>query len=484
MSRKRKTPPEFTESPSPPFTHRIIVGVDYGTTYTGVGYASTKDSGISDVIMISTWPGPTRDSETVFKTPSRIAYDAENPRVRGQRWGYQVEPGMTAYSWTKLFLDKNTPLTEYDDAALNKASGVGMLMLPEGRTAVDVVADYLAEIYKHLIKTIAKTISEEALSATPIEFWFTVPAIWSDEAQAATREAAERASIVDRPSQPGDDDITTYLVNEIEPVLEFEELCTGTGGKCGSIAIDREFYRLMPKRFGDAFDLLPMKRKGPGSDFMKKFEIIKRDFGYSDDNTLFRTSPQYEVTDQILSLVRQQITDAQTETGSQIITRIILVGGFGDSEYLRKAFRDTFELQEKIMITVPDNPQAAIVQGAVLRGLEVTRFEPSIDNESVSFHHFFTGEKSVNIMRWIIAKGDKYSEAHTCTVDMVCYPEDGQSRMTLYSCDLPHAPERFNSQDERGKISHQAACRLQYEITCRDEIVGQAIIDFRSHEAQ
>lgn len=43
----------------------------------------------------------------------------------------------------------------------------------------------------------------------------------------------------------------------------------------------------MLDRFGDAFDNLPMRRKGPGSEFMKQFEIIKRDFGSSDESDYF-----------------------------------------------------------------------------------------------------------------------------------------------------------------------------------------------------
>lgn len=82
-------------------------------------------------------------------------------------------------------------------------------------------------------------------------------------------------------------DITTYLILEVYPRLKFEELCTGTGGKCGSTAVDRNFYKLMSDRFGDAFDRLPRKRKSPGSEFMRKFEIIKRDFGNSDEDTTF-----------------------------------------------------------------------------------------------------------------------------------------------------------------------------------------------------
>lgn len=36
--------------------------------------------------------------------------------------------------------------------------------------------------------------------------------------------------------------------------------------------------------------------------------------------------------------------------------RIILVGGFGESEYLRRALVSTFETTGKIAVTIPDNP--------------------------------------------------------------------------------------------------------------------------------
>lgn len=165
---------------------------------------------LDDIIIINSWPGPTRDTETVLKAPSRIAYSVDNPRVGKQRWGYQVEPGMIACSWTKLLLDKSTPLTKYDDAALDDSSGAGILKIPESKTAVDVVSDYLFEVYNHILKTIAKQITDKALSITPLEFWFTVPAIWSDGAQSATRIAAQRAGFG---SRPGDN---IFMISEPE----------------------------------------------------------------------------------------------------------------------------------------------------------------------------------------------------------------------------------------------------------------------------
>jgi hypothetical protein len=39
----------------------------------------------------------------------------------------------------------------------------------------------------------------DILKITPMEFWLTVPAIWSDEAKAATRAAAKAAGFGSRP---------------------------------------------------------------------------------------------------------------------------------------------------------------------------------------------------------------------------------------------------------------------------------------------
>jgi hypothetical protein len=51
---------------------------------------------------------------------------------------------MIAYSWTKLLQGQGTSITKYDDSALETASKTGILQLPEGKTAGDVVADYLS----------------------------------------------------------------------------------------------------------------------------------------------------------------------------------------------------------------------------------------------------------------------------------------------------------------------------------------------------
>lgn len=159
---------------------------------------STDKHDIKDIVVINNWPGPSRDTETVFKTPSRIAYASEN-NMRTNRWGFQVEPGMKTYSWTKLLLDKNTPMAQYDDVTLENTAGMGMMKLPRRKGAVDVCADFLRPVYHHLLQVLEKQITKETLKVTPLEFWFTMPAIWSDKAQSATKKAAEMAGFGSRP---------------------------------------------------------------------------------------------------------------------------------------------------------------------------------------------------------------------------------------------------------------------------------------------
>lgn len=167
----------------------------------------------SDIDIITTWPGTARDTDHVFKTPSIIAYPEENKKIGTQRWGYQVESGMKCYSWTKLLLDKDTPLTIYDDPMLEEVTQSGILKLPQDKDAVDVVADYLTGVYEHIMHMLEKGLTEPILSMSPIEFWFTMPAIWSDKAQAATREAAQRAGFGPRPERLKD---AIYMITEPE----------------------------------------------------------------------------------------------------------------------------------------------------------------------------------------------------------------------------------------------------------------------------
>ncbi|KAI1990676.1 hypothetical protein LOZ53_003137 [Ophidiomyces ophidiicola] len=281
-------------------------------------------------------------------------------------------------------------------------------------------------------------------------------------------------------STPGDDGLDQKKRRLILP-----------GAKCGSTTIDREFYKLMSKRFGDAFDRLPLKLKGPGSEFMNAFERIKQDFGYStvgdeiyelpldmstedalpkyfdEDERLVKISQQDvcnlfdPVVERVKALVLQQIGAANLDAAEDVINKIILVGGFGDSEYLRKALKQHFTATSDIQLIVPQYPQAAIVKGAVLRGLEgvrpttrrcrrhygfcyVARFRKGVDDEAkATFCEFYGTKFGPPRMNWMIEKGEKVLENTCQRVELYRSSTVPFTKIStcLYSCSLDDAPQ-------------------------------------------
>ncbi|KAM3421123.1 hypothetical protein BST61_g1536 [Cercospora zeina] len=430
-------------APSDTGVHKLIVGVDFGTTFTGISWVSTQNAQgkeLKDVDCIRDWPGPGRDGDYSWKAPSRIAYPEAGGASQGTSWGYSVTPKMKSYAWMKLLLDP-TQATKFDDPSLTQSEGSGVLSKPLSKSAVQICADYLTEVARFAHHSLSKRLSAEVLALTPLEFWFTVPAVWSDKAKAdtllAARKAAKQAGLhfhadtqvflirepeaaavatVSYLTQGGSDDqiavgdsimvcdagggtvdITTYEITVISPKLIFKELLVGTGGKCGSTYIDREFIKWMEKKFGKSYNDLSWEKRGPASRLMKDFEGHKRDFGKLIDSSLYyevqvymkdaKDSKYYDEDDgivriyqedmkamfepviaKVIALLQSQLDAERMQAGHVTIKTIILVGGFGDSSYLNNALQKWCG-PRGIKLLCPEHPQSAIVRGAALSGL-------------------------------------------------------------------------------------------------------------------
>jgi len=72
--------------------------------------------------------------------------------------------------------------------------GNSFCTLPSGKSAKDVVADYLRGLYEHLVKRLRHH-DDTFFGITPMEFWITVPAMWTDAAKTATIEAAQALAL-------------------------------------------------------------------------------------------------------------------------------------------------------------------------------------------------------------------------------------------------------------------------------------------------
>jgi len=106
---------------------------------------------------------------------------------------------MKTYAWTKLLLDDRALPTEYDDPDLNKAAGNGLMRLPIGRTAKDVVTEYLRGMYAMYRRAVIEKIGEDKLEDMPVDYWLTVPATWTERAKLITKAAALDAGFASRP---------------------------------------------------------------------------------------------------------------------------------------------------------------------------------------------------------------------------------------------------------------------------------------------
>ncbi|EXJ56682.1 hypothetical protein A1O7_07026 [Cladophialophora yegresii CBS 114405] len=307
---------------------RIIVGVDFGTTYSGVAFVTSTKS-FKDVEVIQKWPGGL--TAIAQKVPSLIAYAEENHDAGNEdRWGYDVDSGLLSCSWFKLLLDENTQKTEFDDPLLQKAVGKSLMRIKPGKDAKDVTTDFLRLLHDYIMSQMQKAIGKTALEQTAFRFQFTLPAVWSLHARESTLAAARDAGFAGRegdelffteepeaaflwtikstedkfatsPFQEnscvmvvdmggGTVDLVTYRIIKSQP-LQLEEACVGQGKNIGGTAIDRAFHELTLKRFDAAFMNLPSEKTGAGSTFLKGFEDIKRNFKGKDKSRKFLRIP-------------------------------------------------------------------------------------------------------------------------------------------------------------------------------------------------
>ncbi|KAJ0159325.1 Chaperone protein DnaK [Colletotrichum tanaceti] len=387
---------------------KIVVGIDFGTTYSGVAWAETQRP--DRRTAITTWPisKTVREGESSDKVPTKLRYaDGE------VQWGFSIPvtaPQDQVIEWFKLDLD---------------ASFQGMSpAVSSERKAVDkLVTDYISALGDHLHYTLREKLGEQVVKTTPLEFVVTVPAIWSDLAKDKTRQACQRAAgltagtnapihLVSEPEAAaiyalhgldphglkvgdtvvvvdaggGTVDLISYTITSLKPILEVQEAAPGSGALCGSTFLNMRFAKFLKAKLGkeDGFDDDIM------AEAMEQFEKkIKRQFtlgaapeetytipvgglannkelGISRGRFALKASELQTIFEPVvlecIKLVKDQITASNTP-----IQAVLLVGGFGASHYLKERLRNAID--KSIQIMQPPNAWQAVVQGAVMKGL-------------------------------------------------------------------------------------------------------------------
>jgi molecular chaperone DnaK (HSP70) len=153
---------------------------------------------------ISSWAGAKHDGQV----PSVVSIEPE-------AYGYDANGLEETYVWTKLLLDKHVTKKSFDDGGLSYSSiyGPGFMTTPMEMSPQQLVTKYLKFLHEKTIAELESLLTPGFVRSSPIEFWFTTPAIWSAKAMEATKEAAQKAGFGPTPSRPND---KLHLIKEPE----------------------------------------------------------------------------------------------------------------------------------------------------------------------------------------------------------------------------------------------------------------------------
>ncbi|KAI9865698.1 MAG: hypothetical protein M1813_002156 [Trichoglossum hirsutum] len=250
-------------------------------------------------------------------------------------------------------------------------------------------------------------------------------------------------------------DLISYDVLQIDPLI-VRECAAGTGDYCGSTFIDRNFDSLFALRMGRHYDALRPEHR---QQVVKNFETAKMAFRDAlGQHKFFVNVPTVDeikeagvegghfgisrqemrslfdpIIDQIIDLIKHQVMIVSQ--GPQRVNSILLVGGFGESEYLYKRV-SLWAGQYDVQVIQPREASTAIVRGAVLKGIEpqsgpsktqftrVARrsygaptsqlFIPGRHLEEDAFYDKYTGKKMAkNQVSWFIRKHQPVTDDHT-----------------------------------------------------------------------
>ena len=332
------------------------------------------------------------------------------------KWGFQIRDLDSRHQWFKLGLD---PVQSRGSSRLARSFPGPAADLVDSEVSLEKMAtDYLTALRKHAEQVLQYKLPPRALQSTPIEFVITVPAVWSDAAREKTRACAEAAgmgvgSALHMISEPeaaaiyaldamdphdihvgdtfalcdaggGTVDLISYTVSALHPMLKIKEATPGNGSLCGSSFLNRIFEQTIKSVLSyEAWDDDVLEEA------VKRFEIVKRQFCGTAEEEYYIPVPGFQnnpelgvrrgrycltgksikkifdpVVKEIINLVQAQINATPTN-----VKAVLLVGGFGQSAYLRECIRAAIGT---INVMQSPNGWTAVVRGALMKGLAST----------------------------------------------------------------------------------------------------------------
>lgn len=273
---------------------RILVGIDYGTTYTGLAYTTERPdttTTLSDITSFRWWP-----AKQQAKVPSAISYSIT--KEGKSQWGADIDDNSDVLQWTKLELQPKDTLKELK---VLKKLMQGLQLVRDlhngqskatprqiSKSSEDIVRDYLLRVTGHWHNKMTTATGGEmkaggrnTFRVIPVDLVITHPVNWKYEALNKTYRAIMGAmpqgkfpklrdvymisepeacalytvrDMIDRERNTlvegecfvlcdaggGTVDLVSYRIDSVEP-LSITRVGQLAGSQCGATFIDREF---------------------------------------------------------------------------------------------------------------------------------------------------------------------------------------------------------------------------------------------------
>ncbi|GES97121.1 hypothetical protein GLOIN_2v1474266 [Rhizophagus clarus] len=411
-----------TEESMPSFNIKVVVGLDFGVTYSGFAYCHVQT--IQNVCSNVNWHGEVGQ----IKTNTALLYD--NGYNNLLRWGAPALAEKLKHR--KIKLEESRPI-ELFKLYLSDSSDKLKPKLPIG--CKKAITDYFKEI--------GKVIKETITTRWPTIYYFedvllvvTIPSEFSGKSKAIMRSCAYNAELIKEERSTNLQFITepkaaamycvTNLENRVQPMVipqsnssvmiidcggsivnlttlklmdnikKFGEITKEAKDFCGSTFVDAEFIQYLRSVLGDEpIDLLKDKHYKQMQYLIQHFcEYGKIPFTGDDPDFLYELDIQYtipilkqyinddeiretlEESDWIIEIdfkTMKSIFDpviekilhlikSQLDNTNETCSAMFLVGGFCESKYLQERVKKEFGHR----VIVPAQPIAAISRGAVI----------------------------------------------------------------------------------------------------------------------
>ncbi|QDS68467.1 hypothetical protein FKW77_010834 [Venturia effusa] len=431
----------------------IVVGIDFGTTYSGVSWA--VNAGTKTVRLINDWPDPVNPVANSEKVPTAISYENGLPHS----FGYNVPPVGRGLRWFKLLLDPKHSYARTREAITSRKQIDNLHKTPE-----DVASDYLRMIWSYTKEDISRVKGDGWESLYLLKIVLTVPAIWTPAARDRTKRVAEMAGIPgeihlvtepeaaalavlkDRNDEDdanlktgdafvvcdaggGTVDLISYKVSGVDP-LRIEECAVGDDKSKQKMM--REFEAAVKRSYA-----------GDNKDYSVDLQGVDDDLaeGIDDDTITLKANSVKTIFDIVINKISHLVDKQVEESKDNDVDAILLVGGFGANKYLHNRLKLSNKSQN-IQVLQVNGAWSSICRGATLWGLEnSTRrdagasktvasrlarysyghcwnviFDPSIHRIEDRVVGMDGVIRATNQMNWVIKKGDRIEENRLISV--------------------------------------------------------------------